>query len=112
MGLDLHFASTGHRIPLKPGTTVIFDTGQPHAVIDRRSVGFNLADFPPDRDRTQVFLTWELPIEHVDVSKALRIAFDMVDPSGALLLDDEQVWFNGAPASVCPEFGRWSNSSP
>ena len=111
VGLDLHFASTGHRIPLKPGTAVIFDTAQPHAVIDRRSVGFNLADFPPDRDRTQVFLTWELPIEHVDVSKALRISFD-IDHSGAPLLGDEQVWLNGAPASVCPEFGRWSNSSP
>ena len=109
MGLDLHFASTGHRIPLKPGTVVIFDTGQPHAVIDRRSVGFNGADFPPDRDCTQVFLTWELPIEHADVCKALRIAFD-IDRPGALLLDDEQVWFNGAPASVCPESGRWSDS--
>ena len=111
MGLDLHFASTGHRIQLSRGTVVIFDTGQPHAVIDRRSVGFNLADFPPDRDCTQVFLTWELPIEHVDVSKALRISFD-IDHSGALLLYEGQVWFNGAPASVCPEFGRWSNSSP
>ena len=111
VGLDLHFASTGHRIPLSRGTVVIFDTAQPHAVIDRRSVGFNLADFPPDRDRTQVFLTWELPIEHVDVSKALRISFD-IDHSGALLLDDEQVWFNGAPVSVCPESGWWGDSPP
>ena len=105
------FASTGHRIPLKPGTVVIFDTGQPHAVIDRRSVGFNLADFPPDRDCTQVFLTWELPIEHADVCKALRISFD-IDPSGAPLLGDEQVWLNGAPACVCPASGRWGRFLP
>ena len=110
VGLDLHFASTGHRFPLSRGTVVIFDTGQPHAVIDRDGAGFDSADFPPDRDRTQVFLTWELPIEHADVCKALRIAFD-VDRSGALRLDEEQVYVNGAPASVCHEAGRWGHSS-
>ena len=105
-GLDLHFPSTGHRIPLARGTAVIFDTGQPHAVIERRSGGFNMADFPPDQDCTQIFLTWELPIENVYVGQALRIAFD-IDPSTSLLLDDEQVWLNGARASVCPDSGRW-----
>lgn len=106
-GLDLHFAATGHRIPLTRGMVVIFDTGQPHAVIDRRSGGFDVADFPPGRDCTQVFLTWELPIENAHVAKALRIAFDM-NRSTALLLDDEQVWVNGRSVSVCPESGRWS----
>lgn len=105
-GLDLHFPSTGHRIPLTRGTAVIFDTGQPHAVIERRSGGFNVADFPYDQDSTQIFLTWELPIENVNVGHALRIAFD-IDPSTSLLLDDEQVWMNGARASVCPDSGRW-----
>lgn len=105
-GLDLHFPSTGHRIPLTRGTAVIFDTGQPHAVIDRRSGGFHAADFPPGQDCTQVFLTWELPIEDALVGQALQIAFD-IDPSTALRLDEEQVWLNGAPASVCPTSGRW-----
>ena len=105
-GLDLHFASTGHRIPLTRGTVVIFDTGQPHGVIERGSGGFNATDFPLDKDCTQVFLTWELPIEHVDIGRALQIAFD-IDRSSALMLDDEQVWLNGARASVCPESGRW-----
>ena len=105
-GLDLHFPSTGHRIPLVRGTAVIFDTGQPHAVIERRSGGFNVADFPPDRDCTQLFLTWELPITNADVGHALRITYD-IDPSTSLLLDQEQVWLNGAPASVCPDTGRW-----
>lgn len=105
-GLDLHFPSTGHRIPLVRGTVVIFDTGQPHAVIGRRSGGFDVADFPPDQDCTQVFLTWELPIEQVHVGHALRIAFD-IDPSTALRLDEEQVWLNGERVSVCPDSGRW-----
>ena len=104
--LDLHFPATGHRIPLTRGTVVVFDTGQPHAVIDRHGDGFDVADFPPDRDCTQVFLTWELPIENADVTKALQIVFD-IDPPTALRLEEEQVWVNGTKASVCPESGRW-----
>lgn len=105
-GLDLHFPSAGHRIPLTRGTVVVFDTGQPHGVIARHSGGFDEADFPAGQDCTQVFLTWELPIESVHVGQALRIAFD-IDPSASLLLDEEQVWLNGARASVCPASGRW-----
>jgi hypothetical protein len=107
-GLDVHFPSTGHRIPLVRGTALVFDTGQPHAVIQRGSSGFDVADFGRDRDCTQVFLTWELPIENVDVAGALRIAFDIdIDASIASQLNEEQVWVNGARASVCPESGRW-----
>ena len=105
-GLDLHFPSTGCRIPLSRGAAVIFDTGQPHAVIQRRSSGFNVADFPPGRDCTQVFLTWELPIEDVNVERALGVAFD-IDPLKSLQMNEEQVWLNGARAIVCPDSGRW-----
>lgn len=105
-GLDLHFPTTGHRIPLTRGTVVIFDTAQPHAVIARRSGGFNVADFPCDQDFTQIFLTWELPLENSNVGNALQIAFD-VDPSTSLQLNDEQVWLNGTRARVCPDSGRW-----
>ena len=105
-GLDLHFPSTGHRIPLTRGTAVIFDTGQPHGVIQRGSSGFNVVDFAPDQDCTQLFLTWELPIEDAHVGKALGVTFD-VDASTSLQLDEEQVWLNGARVSVCPDSGRW-----
>lgn len=110
-GLDLHFPATGLRIPLTRGTVVIFDTGQPHAVIDRSSSGFDVADFPPERERDQVFLSWELPIEDVHVGHALQIAFD-IDPARALLLEDEQVWLNGARVRVCPATGRWTPADP
>lgn len=105
-GLDLHFPVSGHRTPLTRGTVVIFDTAQPHAVIERNSGGFNADDFADDKDFTQIFLTWELPIENVNVAHALQITFD-IDPSTPLLMDDEQVWLNGARASVCPDSGRW-----
>jgi len=98
-GLDLHFPATGHRIPLVRGTAVIFDTGQPHAVIDRHSTGFNAGDFPPERDCTQVFLTWELPIENAHVAQTLNVAFD-TDPLTALQMIEEQVWRNGARLSA------------
>ena len=105
-GLDLHFPASGLRIPLTRGTVVIFDTAQPHAVIERNSGGFNAVDFADDQDFTQIFLTWELPIENVNVGHALGVTFD-IDPSTTLLLDDEQVWVNGARTSVCPDSGRW-----
>ena len=109
-GLDLHFSHTGHRIPLTRGTAVVFDTGQPHAVIQRRGGGFHVADFPPDRDCTQVFLTWELPITDAHVGHALRITYD-IEPSTSLLMDKEQVWLNGAPVCVCPDTGRWCRTA-
>ena len=105
-GLDLHFAATGLRIPLRRGTAVVFDTGQPHAVIARHRSGFDAADFPAGQDFTQVFLTWELPIEHALVAQALGISFD-TDPATALLLAEEQIRVNGAAAALCPESGRW-----
>jgi len=105
-GLDLHFPSAGLRIPLVRGTAVIFDTGQPHAVIRRRCSGFDVADFAPGQDCTQLFLTWELPIEDAHVARALRVDFD-IDPSAASQLDEEQVLVNGERAVVCPDSGRW-----
>lgn len=105
-GLDLHFPATGHRIPLVRGTVVIFDTGQAHGVIARRSDGFKVADFPSEQDLIQIFLTWELPIEQVDVAQLLQITFD-TDPGTALLLDEEQLWVKGARALVCPNSGQW-----
>lgn len=105
-GLDLHFPSTGHRFPLTRGTAVIFDTGQPHAVIKRSSTGFNAADFASDQDCSQVFLTWELPIENAQVASALQITFDTT-PSTASLLTEEQLWLNGTRVSVCPDSGHW-----
>ena len=105
-GLDLHFAATGHRIPLTKGTVVIFDTGQPHAVIKRSSDGFDAADFPADQDCTLIFLTWELPIENSQVAHALQITFD-IDLPTALQVQDEQVWMNGTRVNVRPDSGQW-----
>jgi hypothetical protein len=105
-GLDLHFPFTGQRIPLVRGTAVVFDTGQPHAVIERGSKGFDAADFAPGRDGTQLFLTWELPIENAAVAHALQIQFD-TDPAATKQLKEEQVWVNGEPGSVCPASGGW-----
>ncbi|WP_408638633.1 hypothetical protein [Paraburkholderia ginsengisoli] len=105
-GLDVHFPAAGRRIPLTRGTVMLFDTAQPHGVIQRGSSGFNAAEFPPDHDHVQLFLTWELPIEDAHVARALKVDFD-VAPTGSLQPEDEQVLLNGAHATVCPESGRW-----
>ncbi len=106
-GLDVHFPRTGQRIALTRGTALIFDTGQPHAVIPRNTSGFHAADFPVGLDCTQCFLTWELSIENLSIAQALNIVFD-VDPLTALAMQEEQIWRNGATISVCPESGRLS----
>jgi hypothetical protein len=105
-GLDVHFPASGHRIPLTRGTAVIFDTCQPHGVIQRHSSGFSAAHFPPGQDLTQLFLSWELPIEDTHVGQALGIAFD-VTPFALPQPDEEQLWLNGERAVVCPDSGRW-----
>jgi hypothetical protein len=105
-GLDLHFPALDRRIPLTRGTAVIFDTGQPHGVIQRGSSGFNAADFALERDCIQIFLTWELPIEDAHVGQALEVAFD-VAPSASLHMDQEELRLNDERVIVCPDSGRW-----
>ena len=106
IGQDLLFPCSGHRIPLVRGTAVLFDTCNPHAVIARGSSTFDAADFPTDQDGTQVFLTWELPVENTRVGNALKIDFE-VDPPCPSPAHEQQVWLNGAKATVCPVSGRW-----
>ncbi|WP_408525491.1 hypothetical protein [Paraburkholderia fungorum] len=105
-GLDVHFPALGRRIPLARGTVMIFDTGQPHGVVRRHSSGFNAAEFKPDQDCVQIFLTWELPIEDAHVGRALKVAFDIA-PASVPPPDAEQLLLNGAPAVVCPDSGHW-----
>jgi hypothetical protein len=105
-GLDLHFPHTGDRIPLERGTVVLFDTAQPHGVVKRGSSGFDLADFTALQDELQVFLSWELSIEDAELCRVLGIRIDDM-PSNIRAPQDEQVWNNGALATVCPESGQW-----
>lgn len=109
-GLDVHFPGTGDRIPLVRGTTLIFDTGQPHAVIRRDRQGFDAADFAAGRDCTQVFLSWELPIDDPAVAQALGIVVDAdADAPAAHAQQElrEQLRLNGVPVEVCARTGCW-----
>jgi len=104
--LDLHFPLTGHRIPLAKGTAVVFDTCQPHGVIQRGSSGFDASGFAPDQDWAQIFLSWELPIEDASVARALEITFDIA-ASTCGQVDAQHLRLNGARGIVCPDSGRW-----
>jgi hypothetical protein len=105
-GLDVIFPVSGQRIALTRGTALVFDTCQPHAVVQRGSRGFNAADFAADRDTSQLFLTWEIPLATAGVGQALGITLDS-DPATASLLDEEQVRLNGTRVGVCQESGQW-----
>jgi hypothetical protein len=79
-GLDLHFPALGLRMPLVRGLAVVFDTGQPHAVLRSGRSGFDEADFAAEVDATLVFLSWELPIEDTHVARALGVVFGPEPP--------------------------------
>jgi hypothetical protein len=104
-GQDVHFPSLDLRIPLRRGTALVFDTCQPHGVIPRGSTNFDEADFPDGQDCTQLFLTWELPVEDLRVARALDIAFDIAPPTATV--SEEQVWLHGERVSVRPHSGQW-----
>ena len=53
-----------------------------------------------------MFLTWELPIDDVEVARKLQINFD-ADLSTAMKLNEEQVWLNGVRVKVCSATGGW-----
>jgi hypothetical protein len=105
-GTDLHFPAAGQRIALARGTALAFDPCQPHAIVKRGAVGFEAADFAPEKVRPQVFLTWELPIEHDAIRHAFGIALDVL-PVAARQAQGEQVWRDGAPVRLCPNTGNW-----
>jgi hypothetical protein len=105
-GLDVHFAATGLRVPIKRGTVLIFDTCQPHGVIERNSSRFEASDFSASHDCSQVFLTWELPVDNAQVCSALNITFD-ANTSAASTLLEAQLWYGDAKAVVCPSSGQW-----
>lgn len=104
-GLDLVYPGLGLRIPLVRGTAVLFDTCQPHGVVPRGANRFDESDFPDSRDLSQLFLTWELPIDDPRVADTLGIVFD-VDPAAARQ-DDEQVRRGNARLGVRPDSGAW-----
>ena len=108
---DLYFPLSGQRIPLRRGTVVLFDTGQPHGVIARHATGFAPGDFAPTADCSQAFLTWELPLSQPALTQVLGIRFDTARTTAALL-EVEQVWHQAAPGEVCPNTGRWLATGP
>lgn len=110
--MDVHFAALGQRIPLQRGTVMIFDTAQPHAAIPRGSSSFALDDFKADHDCTQVFLTWELPLDNAALKRALHIQVEAAPThtSDEATVSEPQVCLNGTPQQVCPNSGQWRNA--
>lgn len=111
-GLDLFFPVPDIRIPLCRGSIVVFDTAQVHGVVPRQRRDFLATDFPASRDCTQVFLTWELPMDNRQVAAALQIQWDPPHPpnqdAAAGPADGtSRLERGGLPVGVCPRTGQW-----
>jgi hypothetical protein len=119
-GLDLHFPKAGHRIPLARGLAVIFDTAQPHAVIRRNAATFDAQAFASGQDCTQLFLTWELPLDNALLARALGIRQDLGTAGAPQQAPDPErgqgqdpahesgyLRVNGEAATLCPQTGCW-----
>lgn len=105
-GLDLYFPHAERRIPLTRGTAVLFDTAQPHGVVPRDRTRFDERDFLANADYSQVFLSWELPIETAHLARVLHIDFD-VSADVPPVLGEGVVTLDGLPVTVRPESGAW-----
>lgn len=109
-GLDVRFPVADRRIALTRGTMLVFDTGQPHAVVPRGGDRFDAVDFGPGGDRDQVFLTWELPLSDPCVARALGIVVDDAPVAAEEDSGEEGeggLWLDGEPARLCPASGRF-----
>ena len=115
-GLDLHFPLTGQRIALQRGSAVVFDTGQPHAVVERGCSQFAAERFLPGTDCTLLFLSWELPITNSRLAQSLDVRFHnftAAEATGAVKAEQGEqprLFLNGKPGHVCPATGRWMNA--
>lgn len=105
-GLDLVFPVADQRIALQRGTLVVFDTGQPHAVVLRGQAEYRAEDYADRPERQAVFLTWELPIDLPGVSQALGTGPGTA-AAGPLMRSGRRVSREGQPARLCPGTGRW-----
>jgi len=105
--VDFHFPAAGHRLALGPGTVVVFDTCQPHALIRRGARGFAAADFAGADQVPLVFLTWELPISHAAIAQRLGIRLEGEHCAGAPDAPPGLLR-NGALATLCPRTGEWT----
>lgn len=108
---EVHFPAIGHRIALKRGTVMVFDTCQPHGVVRKGQAGFDAADFVGAINCMAVFLTWELPIDNTAVRRVFQ-----VDSEADNRLETKAlggcVTRNDKSLEVCPGTGQWLCHSP
>lgn len=126
-GLDLHFPLSGQRLPLQRGTLVLFDPSQPHGVVARHSLGFEAPALSPAALAGQVFLSWELSLDHAALRDFMGTAIARDDPPDGLPADPPDdppgplctaptgpalgpgtaLRWAGVPGGVCPDTGDW-----
>lgn len=81
--LDLVFAHLNMRVPLLLGTVVVFDAGQPHAVIDRQATAYAPADYASHPLCT--CLSVDLSARNATVQQAMSISFASAEDAPLLV---------------------------
>lgn len=83
--LDLVFPFLGLRIPLSYGTVVLFDSGQPHAVLARGANAYSADDYNDHYFETCISI--DLPAAEPSVVRAMSLAFYEPRSAPGALLD-------------------------
>lgn len=102
--LDLYFPHTGKRIELAHGTAVVFDSCQPHGVVERGESSWSGARHYEREDPTQLFLSWDMSLEHRCLREALGIKLFSEGPTGSHFMGPN---LNNVPVSVDRHTGAW-----
>lgn len=101
--LDLYFPNIDKRVPLQLGTVVLFDGSQPHGVVDRGSEIYDGSNYFERSDPTQLFVSWDVSLEHATVATRLGITTHAVQTEHP----EVGVTRQGALVTVDSKTGAW-----
>ena len=103
--LDMYLPHIDRRIPLRAGTIVLFDSAQPHGVVERGSKTWCEKSYGNREEWTQFFLSWDLDLTANDVARTLQIELSQDVLTDCH--DDFNPRVNGAASRVHPDSGAW-----
>jgi len=100
-GLDLYFPNIGKRVALSHGVSVLFDSCQPHGVVQRGTEIWDPGAWLP-RD-PQLFLSWDLPLHRRALRNRLGVRLLREEGQTHIALPHVR----GQRVQVDPKTGHW-----
>lgn len=107
VNLDLVFPHVNVRIPLRYGTAVLFDSVQPHGVVERGASLWDPDQFLAGRtDYSQVFLSWDLRATHEELARLMEIQLSPLEEDDPISMSFQINGVHGP--NVNPVTGAWA----